>query len=144
MYNCTLNKELQIDTNMELKGRSGDLIYVITNLIKNAIECYDGKGGKIDFKIIRDENGINFSVKDYGKGIPEKIQEKIFKNMVSTKGMDGTGLGLYVRIHSKLAPNLQKATRNKKFQRNCVVCWRVGRSDLPRSRLEHVDDYSTK
>jgi K+-sensing histidine kinase KdpD len=63
-------------------------IVVFINSIKNAIECYDGEGGKIDFKIIRDANGINFSVKDYGKGIPEEIQEKIFKNMVSIKGIN--------------------------------------------------------
>lgn len=33
-------------------------------------------------------------VKDYGKGISEEIKPRIFKNMVTTKGKDGTGLSL--------------------------------------------------
>ena len=44
----------------------------------------------------RDENNLVISVTDYGKGIPEDIQEKLFKEMVTTKGKNGTGLGLFM------------------------------------------------
>ena len=39
---------------------------------------------------------MEFCLKDYGKGIPFQIQEKLFKEMVTTKGKGGTGLGLYM------------------------------------------------
>ena len=36
------------------------------------------------------------TVKDYGPGLPKKVQDKLFKEMVTTKGKNGTGLGLYM------------------------------------------------
>ena len=36
------------------------------------------------------------SIKDYGCGIPQKVKDKLFKEMVTTKGKNGTGLGLYM------------------------------------------------
>ena len=36
------------------------------------------------------------SITVYGKGIPEEVQEKLFKEMVTTKGKNGTGLGLFM------------------------------------------------
>ncbi|MGE5329380.1 MAG: ATP-binding protein [Deltaproteobacteria bacterium] len=94
--NCLLNKDFQVDKDIELNGRVEDLTHVLLNLIKNAIEAYEGKGGQIDFKVTKRDNNIEFSVKDYGKGIPEQVKDKIFKQMVSTKDFKGTGLGLYV------------------------------------------------
>jgi len=38
----------------------------------------------------------NYSVRDEAGGIPEDVQEKLFKQMTTTKGKDGTGLGLYI------------------------------------------------
>ena len=36
------------------------------------------------------------SVKDYGPGLPAKVKEKLFSEMITTKGKNGTGLGLYM------------------------------------------------
>ena len=47
-------------------------------------------------KIIRDGNKIVISIKDYGPGIPDNVKDKLFKEMITTKGKDGTGLGLYM------------------------------------------------
>jgi len=96
IQNCSISKDFQVDKDLELKGRVEDLTHVLLNLVKNAMEAYGGKGGQIDFKIIKRENNIEFSVKDYGKGIPEQVKGKIFNQMVSTKDSKGTGLGLYV------------------------------------------------
>ncbi len=46
--------------------------------------------------MFKNENNINFTIKDYGKGINNKIQEKLFKEMITTKGKNGTGLGLFM------------------------------------------------
>ena len=43
-----------------------------------------------------DRNNLVISITDYGKGIPEDIQKRLFKEMVTTKGKNGTGLGLFM------------------------------------------------
>jgi signal transduction histidine kinase len=39
---------------------------------------------------------VLFVLKDWGGGIPEAIRDKLFREMVTTKGKNGTGLGLYM------------------------------------------------
>ena len=41
-------------------------------------------------------NDVIFSVRDYAGGLPKEVQDKLFKEMVTTKGKNGTGLGLYM------------------------------------------------
>ena len=56
------------------------------------------RGGPAKVELVVSENNeeINFAFRDFGKGIPESIQPRLFKEMVTTKGKDGTGLGLYM------------------------------------------------
>lgn len=39
---------------------------------------------------------VVISVQDFGPGLPEEVQKKLFKEMITTKGKDGTGLGLFM------------------------------------------------
>ena len=48
-----------------------------------------------NFFIRRNQN-LDIIVKDRGIGISDKIKEKLFKTMVTSKGTMGTGLGLYI------------------------------------------------
>ena len=43
---------------------------------------------------LADEDELRISVSDDGPGIPEEIQRRIFDPFFSTKGRQGTGLGL--------------------------------------------------
>jgi len=95
-YNCIMNTEFQIDLNTEIKGEINSLVQIFDNIIINSIHSYDKKNGIIDFKIKKNDDNIVFSITDYGKGIPEQIKEKLFKEMITTKGKNGTGLGLYM------------------------------------------------
>ena len=73
---------------------------VLTNLIKNAVEALP-KGGIISITT-RDRVNLGGSqfvelrVKDDGPGIPEKILDKIFTPVESTKGPGNSGLGLTI------------------------------------------------
>ncbi len=44
----------------------------------------------------KDGSDLFITMKDYGKGIPTSVKGKLFKEMITTKGKDGTGLGLYM------------------------------------------------
>lgn len=92
-----LNIHMNVDENMTLNGDINNLVQVMNNLISNAIQAYDGaENQNIDLDFNKEGNNLVISVTDYGKGIPEDIQEKIFKEMVTTKGKNGTGLGLFM------------------------------------------------
>lgn len=97
---CKLNMDIQVDTSLRIKGAINNLIQVFNNLISNAIQAYEGKGGDIDFKILKDDDNVEFIVKDYAKGMPEEVKTKLFKEMITTKGSKGTGLGVYTSYSS--------------------------------------------
>ena len=50
----------------------------------------------IDLIVEEKDKKVIISVKDYGTGLPKEVQEKLFKEMVTTKGKNGTGLGLFM------------------------------------------------
>lgn len=95
-YHCILNIDSQLDMNTEIKGEVNNLVQVFDNIIINAIQAYEGKVGTIDLHIVRSGDNIEFVFKDYAKGIPKKVSDRLFKEMITTKGKNGTGLGLYM------------------------------------------------
>lgn len=95
-YNCKISLDSHVDMNTEISGEINNLVQIFDNIILNAIQSYGNESGIIDFKIIGDENAIVFSLRDYGSGIPDEVQSRLFNEMVTTKGKNGTGLGLYM------------------------------------------------
>ena len=102
-----LNMSLKTNENTTIHGDINSLIQVINNMISNSIQSYQGKPEQnIDLIVERQENKLVISIKDYGSGIPKHIKDKLFKEMITTKGKNGTGLGLYmsystIRAHFK-------------------------------------------
>lgn len=93
----TLNVDCKVNKNTTLNGNVNSLVQIVNNLISNAIQAYKGKKNQsIDLTISKKDNNIIISIKDYGCGIPEKIQKRLFSEMVTTKGHNGTGLGLFM------------------------------------------------
>ena len=93
----TLNIKINIDKNTTLNGDITSLVQVINNMISNSIQAYNGTPNKdIDLIVDKTGNNIVISVKDYGCGLPEGVKKKIFKEMITTKGKNGTGLGLFM------------------------------------------------
>ncbi|MBQ9658768.1 MAG: PAS domain-containing protein [Clostridia bacterium] len=85
------------DEQTVVKGNINSLIQVINNMISNSIQAYEGKQGmSIDMIIRQEENNLIISIQDYGPGLPDIVLEKLFKEMITTKGKNGSGLGLYM------------------------------------------------
>lgn len=89
--------DIDIKDEVEIMGDPTKLGQVITNLVVNAAQAYDEKGGKIDIIVTQNvEKYALINVIDYAGGIDESIAPYIFKNILTTKGISGTGLGLYI------------------------------------------------
>lgn len=72
------------------------IIWVVTNLVGNALR-YTEEKGSIIVKAIRKGSRVIFSVSDTGKGIPDIYHEKIFQKFVQIDGGNGgAGLGLAI------------------------------------------------
>lgn len=92
-----LNISMKTNEDILIHGDVNNLVQVINNMISNAIQSYAGKPEQnIDLIVERKGNNLTISIKDYGCGIPKKVKDKLFKEMITTKGKNGTGLGLYM------------------------------------------------
>ena len=69
----------------------------LLNLLTNAIDAVAENDGEVIISTRKqEESEVLISVEDNGPGIPEKIRQQIFDVFFSTKGSQGTGLGLAV------------------------------------------------
>ena len=92
-----LNVLMKTDENLILNGDVNNLVQVVNNMISNSIQAYNGKKNQnIELEVNKKGNDVIFSVRDYAGGLPKEVQDKLFKEMVTTKGKNGTGLGLYM------------------------------------------------
>ncbi len=69
----------------------------LTNLVSNAIDACqmaEQKGTMVTIKLIDNRDKVTFEVTDNGSGIDYEIKKKIFTTFFTTKGGEGTGLGL--------------------------------------------------
>ncbi|MBL8152865.1 MAG: hypothetical protein JNM70_01675 [Anaerolineae bacterium] len=70
----------------------------VSNLLYNAVK-YSPQGGEVTLGFIGDPDQFTIIVEDSGIGIPESDQPHLFETFYrasNTKGIPGTGLGLYI------------------------------------------------
>ena len=70
----------------------------LTNLVGNALDAFSGiensREKEIKIKLFEEEGAIFIEVADNACGIDEEQIKRIFKKFFTTKGLEGTGLGL--------------------------------------------------
>lgn len=105
----------------------GELRQAICNLVSNAIQALR-PNGRLSLRVhegrrrTTGERGLCFLIGDSGSGIAPEHRRKIFEPFFSTKGENGTGLGLWVtkgiierhhgtiRVRSSRTPNASGTT----------------------------------
>ncbi len=76
-------------------GDPGGLNQVFLNLLKNAIEAFEGEEGTISVQAKRVDGELEVRVADTGSGIEADVQSRLFEPFFTTKQAgQGTGLGL--------------------------------------------------
>jgi signal transduction histidine kinase len=117
--NIELVTEIQKDL-PSIYGFPDQLQQVLINLLSNASDAINGKGGHIGISAEKVQGDLELSIEDNGAGITQENLTKIFDPFFTTKEFGkGTGLGLTVtaniiRSHGgqiEVTSELQKGTR---------------------------------
>lgn len=92
--------KIEVERNYEITGKvtiyPSELRQVFTNLMTNAIDAI-GQKGRISLSVANANNDqVAVKVCDTGCGIPQENLKSIFEPFFSTKGDEGTGIGLWV------------------------------------------------
>lgn len=83
-------------------ANDGEVRQVLANLVGNALDAMQESGGRLLLRTRRVRNpqtggeGISILVADTGTGIDSATRDRLFEPFFSTKGITGTGLGLWV------------------------------------------------
>ena len=99
IHKNSIDIKLDIDSSIELLGFERELKHVFINLIKNAVdELVESniQSPLISLRSASTNNDIMIEIQDNGNGIPGELLPTIFEAYVSTKALNGTGLGLYM------------------------------------------------
>jgi PAS domain S-box-containing protein len=87
-------------TEAQIRAFPAEMRQVVSNLIANAADAV-GHSGKIkvtveDARMNDSAAAVALVVEDNGVGIPKDVQAKLFRPFFTTKGENGTGLGLWI------------------------------------------------
>lgn len=94
--------KLEINCNKNLPQVNADIqktAWVLVNFLSNALR-YSAEKSKVVIDVFQEDKFIQFSVQDYGKGIDEKYQKRLFERyfQVPTDGQNKSGSGLGLAI----------------------------------------------
>lgn len=78
-----------------INGDQNRLMQVFMNLMANAVQAMEEKGGDLSIITSDAEGGVRVSISDTGPGIPQDKLKNIFDSFFTTKEA-GTGLGLSI------------------------------------------------
>lgn len=104
LTNIVIQSEFNKDSVLIAKINTSEFQRVISNLINNSVEAFKDKTGKIIVSVKKNNDQVEISIKDNGKGIPSHFLEKLgqegFTYGKNEKSQGGSGLGLF---HAKQA-----------------------------------------
>lgn len=132
IFDCrAIHKEVYVDVDMWEK--------IVLNLISNAFKY--SKEGKIEVRVIEQEQQVEFSVADTGVGIPADQLDKIFDRFhrvenIQGRSQEGTGIGLamvkeLVRLHQGSIRVESEVGRGSTFK----VSIPTGKDHLPADKV---------
>jgi CheY-like chemotaxis protein len=82
-----------LDEGVLARAVAGEVREALLNLIQNALDAMKG-GGTLGVTVRRDRSSAIVEVHDSGHGMSAEVRERAFEPFFSTKGANGSGLGL--------------------------------------------------
>ncbi len=77
----------------DITGNNDALKQVFLNIMLNAVQAMDGKGGELTVETSTGDGNVRVIISDTGIGIPEENMKKVYDPFFTTK-REGTGMGL--------------------------------------------------
>ena len=102
IVNCRIQVERRDNSSALVRCFEGEIRQVLSNLIGNAIDAMQRFPGRLFLRShagtdwATERHGLFITVADTGEGIARSDQHRILEPFYTTKGMQGTGLGLWV------------------------------------------------
>lgn len=132
----------------KIRVRPGEIIQIFSNVVSNAVDAMP-HGGKLSISIGKDSGATRESlrvvVSDTGHGIERENLGKVFQPFFTTKGILGTGIGLWVarQIAERHGGqiSLSSSTEPGKSGTSVTVC--LPFSD-PNSGLPRTDGFDSR
>jgi signal transduction histidine kinase len=88
-----IHLRVDAEPGLTIRGWRPALRLALTNLVLNAVDAMP-QGGTVDLRARRGDDAVVMEVVDSGAGMPPDVREHAFEPFFSTKGEQGTGLGL--------------------------------------------------
>lgn len=128
--------DIGIDKKIEIIGVERDLRHVIINILKNAVDQINDKeveNPTITLTAIKKGCCTEIDIEDNAGGIDKDIIKTIFEPYVSTKQLNGTGLGLYIskRITQESFKGDISVENTKNGAKFCIVL--LGNGEMEKS-----------
>ena len=96
----SIQLELNCDKNLpKVNADIQKTAWVLVNFLSNALR-YSSEKSTVKINVVQQDKFVQFSVKDFGKGIDEKYQKRLFERyfQVPTDGQNKSGSGLGLAI----------------------------------------------
>ncbi len=95
-HGITISTEFDLNSVPAIAGSKVELREVFVNLIMNAVQAMP-LGGTLRFGTHHSRRkGVVVTVADTGHGMTEQVKRRIFEPLFTTKGQQGTGIGLAI------------------------------------------------
>ena len=120
----------------QIRIDEGKLKRIIFNLLRNAFEAIEERGGEIQllFEGARDED-LFVTVSDDGPGIPPEIRASLFEAFVTSRKASGTGLGLSIvrRLVDELGGSIALDSSNAGTAFRLTLPWKTDAGAAPQT-----------
>ncbi len=94
---CRLEVVNEMKQEVRIHGDINSLVQVVNNLVSNAASAMQPQGGGvITARFAMADTGLRLTVEDRGTGISSDVKDRLFRQMITNKGAQGTGLGVYI------------------------------------------------
>ena len=101
LANAGVEAVVKCESGLTLRCYEGELRQILVNLISNAFDAMRS-GGRLSVRVREvsassiEGRRIRILVADTGTGMPPDVLSRVFEPFFSTKGIGGTGLGLWI------------------------------------------------
>ncbi len=114
---------------LDVKSFQAALINIVENALDACRVDHLKKEHSINFRLLADEDDAVFEIEDNGIGMDRETREKMFSLFFSSKGTEGTGLGLFIanKVVEKHHGRIQVTSRPGEGTRFTVRIPRVRR-----------------